>query len=129
MAFSFQGAHCPQEIMLMGVRWSVAYLLRYRHVEALLEERGVPLDHAPGPRWVVTYSPLLEDAFHRRKRPGWVSWHMDETDMQGKGEGRSRARRRGSTGSHHCLAVDGTPGRAGGQTFPDQGAPPPRRAR
>jgi transposase-like protein len=27
--------------MLMGVRWYVAYLLSTRHVEALMEERGV----------------------------------------------------------------------------------------
>jgi putative transposase len=41
MAISFKGAHFPQEIMLMGVRWYVAYLLSTRHVEALMEERGV----------------------------------------------------------------------------------------
>jgi putative transposase len=32
--------------MLMGVRWYVAYHLSYRHVEELMEERGVPVDHA-----------------------------------------------------------------------------------
>ena len=63
----------------MGVRWYVAYPLSYRHVEALMEERGVLLDHATIQRWVVKYSPLLEEAFHRRKRPVWVSWRMDET--------------------------------------------------
>ena len=59
--------------------------LSYRHVEALLEERGVPIDHATIQRWVVKYSPLLEEAFHRRKRPVWVSWRMDETYIQVKG--------------------------------------------
>ena len=29
-------------------------------------------------RGVITYSPLLEEAFHRRKRPVWVRWRMDE---------------------------------------------------
>jgi len=28
MAISFKGAHFPQEIILMGVRWYVAYPLR-----------------------------------------------------------------------------------------------------
>jgi putative transposase len=42
------------------VRWYVAYPLSYRHVEALLEERGVPVDHATIQRWVVKYSPLLD---------------------------------------------------------------------
>src|SRR5215467_542307 len=79
MAISFKGAHFPPDIILMGVRWYVAYPLSYRHVEELLEERGVPIDHATNQRWVVKYSPLLEEAFHRRKRSVWVSWRMDET--------------------------------------------------
>src|SRR2546422_4983328 len=64
MAISFKGAHFPQEIILMGVRWYVAYPLSYRHVEELMEERGVPIDHATIQRWVVKYSPQLEAAFH-----------------------------------------------------------------
>jgi hypothetical protein len=79
MAISFKGAHFPQDIILMGVRWYVAYPLSYRHVEELMEERGVPVDHATIQRWVVKYSPLLEAAFHRRKRSVWLSWRMDET--------------------------------------------------
>ena len=79
MAISFKGAHFPQEIILMGVRWYLAYPLSTRHVEELMEERGVELDHATISRWVVKYSPLLEEAFHHRKRAVWVSWRMDET--------------------------------------------------
>ena len=86
MAISFKGAHFPQDIILMGVRWYLAYPLSYRHVEELLEERGVPIDHATIQRWVVKYSPLLEEAFHRRKRPVWVSWRMDETYIKIKGQ-------------------------------------------
>src|SRR5207342_952871 len=88
MAISFKGAHFPPDIILMGVRWYVAYPLSYRHVEELMEERGVPIDHATIQRWVVKYSPLLEAAFHRRKRPVWVSWRMDETYIKVKGEWR-----------------------------------------
>jgi putative transposase len=86
MAISFKGAHFPQEIILMGVRWYLAYPLSYRHVEELMEERGVLLDHATIQRWVVKYSPLLEEAFQRRKRPVWVSWRMDETYITITGE-------------------------------------------
>ena len=88
MAISFKGAHFPQDIILMDVRWYLAYPLSYRHVEELMEERGVPVDHATIQRWVVKYSPLLEEAFHRRKRPVWVSWRMDETYIKVKGEWR-----------------------------------------
>jgi putative transposase len=34
-------------------------------------------------RWVVKYSPLLAEALHRRNRPVWVSWRMDETSIKG----------------------------------------------
>jgi transposase-like protein len=33
------------------------------------EERGVSVDHATIHRWVVRYSPPLEEAFHHRQRP------------------------------------------------------------
>ena len=85
---SFKGAHFPQDIILMGVRWYVAYPFSYRHVEELLEERGVPIDHATIQRWVVKYSPELEEALHRHKRPVWVSWRMDETYIKVKGQWR-----------------------------------------
>src|ERR1700752_4946778 len=85
MAISFKGAHFPPDIILMGVRWYVAYPLSYRHVEELMQERGVPVDHATLQRWVVKYSPLLEAAFHRRKRLVWLSWRMDETYIKIKG--------------------------------------------
>src|SRR5215831_20996176 len=101
MAMSFKGAHFPQDIILMGMRWYLAYPLSYilmgmrwyrayplsyRHVEELMEERGVPVDHATIQRWVVKDSPQLEAAFHRRKRPVWVSWRMDETYIKIKGQ-------------------------------------------
>jgi transposase-like protein len=69
MAVSFQGAPFPPDIILMGIRWYVAYPLSTRHVEELMLERGVHVDHSPSNWWVVKYSPQLEEAFHRRKRP------------------------------------------------------------
>ena len=86
MAISFKGAHFPPDIILMGVRWYVAYPLSARHVEELMLERGVHVDHSTINRWVVKYSPPLEAAFHRRKRPVWISWRMDETYIKVKGQ-------------------------------------------
>src|ERR1041384_663050 len=85
MAIDFKGAHFPPEVILMGVRWYVAYPLSTRHVEELVEARGVKVDHSTINRWVVKYSPQLEEAFHRRKRSVWVSWRMDETYIKVKG--------------------------------------------
>lgn len=45
MAIGCQGAHFPQDIILMGVRWYVTYPLSTRHVEELMRERGVHVDH------------------------------------------------------------------------------------
>src|SRR5215813_4269148 len=86
MAINFKGAHFPPEVILMGVRWYVAYPLSTRHVEELMEERGVEVDHSTINRWVIKYSPQLEEAFHRRKRAVWMSWRMDETYIKVKGE-------------------------------------------
>jgi putative transposase len=88
MTVSFKGAHFPQDIILTGVRWYVAYPLSTRHVEELMLERGVHVDHSTINRWVIKYSPRLEEAFHRRKRPVWVSWRLDETYIRVKGEWR-----------------------------------------
>ena len=64
----------------------VAYPLSTRHVEELMRERGVPVDHSTVNRWVVKYSPQLEEAFHRRKRPVGISWRKDETYLRVKGQ-------------------------------------------
>jgi putative transposase len=83
---SFKGAHFEKDIILTCVRWYVAYPLSYRQLEELMQERGVSVDHATINRWVVKYSPQLEEAFHRRKRPVWVSWRLDETYIKIKGQ-------------------------------------------
>jgi putative transposase len=44
-----------------------------------MQEHGVFVDHVTVHRWVLKYSPQLEEAFHRPKRPVWLSWRMDET--------------------------------------------------
>jgi putative transposase len=51
-----------------------------------MEERGVSVDHATINRWVVKYSPQLDEAFHRHKRSVWRSWRMDETYIKVKGQ-------------------------------------------
>ena len=89
MVVNFKGAHFPQEIILTGVRWSVAYPLRTRHVEERMRDRGVHVDHSTINRWVSKDSPQREEACHRRKRPVRVSGRMEETYIKVKGEWRS----------------------------------------
>jgi putative transposase len=85
---SFKGAHFQKDIILTCVRWYVAYPLSYRQLEELMQERGISVDHATINRWVLRYSPRLEVAFHRRKRPVRMSWRMDETYIRVKGQWR-----------------------------------------
>ena len=89
MAVSFKGAHFPPDIILMGIRWYVAYPLSTRHVEELMEKRGVEVDHSTINRWMVTYSAPLEEVFHHRQRPVWLSGRTDETSIKVKGQWRS----------------------------------------
>ena len=66
------------------MRWYVAYPLSIRHIDELLAERGVHVDHSTITRWVVKYSPQLDTACHRRHRPGG-SWRLDETYIRLQG--------------------------------------------
>ena len=86
MAVSFKGAHFPPAVILMGIRWYLAYPLSTRHVEELLQERSVYVNHSTINCWFIKYSPQLEAQFHHRKRRVWVSWRMDETYVRVKGE-------------------------------------------
>ena len=83
-----QGAHFEKDISLTCIRWYLAYPLSYRQVEELMQERRVPVDHATIHRWVLKYAPQLATTVHRRKRPVWISWRMDETYLKVTGQGR-----------------------------------------
>ena len=85
---NFKRPHIKQHIIMMSMRWYLSYALSYRHVEELLLERGVSIDHSTVQRWVVRYRPELESEFRRRykKRRPYVSWRLDETYVKIKGK-------------------------------------------
>src|SRR5262245_15134499 len=84
----FKGVHFVKDIILTCVRWYATYPLSYRQVEELMQECGVSVNHATINRGVLKYSPQLEQAFHRRKRPVRMNWRMDETCIKVKGQRR-----------------------------------------
>ena len=47
--------HYPLEVMLMCVRWYAAYPLSLRHLEAMMAERGVSVDHSTVHRWALKW--------------------------------------------------------------------------
>ncbi|MDW3687964.1 IS6 family transposase [Cupriavidus sp. CV2] len=78
--------HYPLEVMLTCVRWYVAYPLSLRHLEEMMAERGISVDHSTVHRWSLKLLPVLEKAFRRHKRAVGRSWRMDETYIKVKGE-------------------------------------------
>jgi putative transposase len=82
----FKGYRFFKGIILMTIRWYVAYALSYRDIEELMKERGVPLDHSTIQRWVVKFLPLLCAAFKKRKVAVNGSWRVDETYIKIKGQ-------------------------------------------
>jgi putative transposase len=72
--------------MLTCVRWYVAYLLSLRHIEEMMQERGVFVDHVTVHRWAIKVLPVLAAVFRRRKRPVGRSWRMDETYIKVSGQ-------------------------------------------
>jgi len=51
-----------------------------------MQERGVDVDHSSLNRWVLKYTPVLDQVFRQRKRPVGASWRMDETYINVKGQ-------------------------------------------
>jgi transposase-like protein len=56
-------------MILMLVRWYLAYSLSYQNIEELALERGLKVDHSTINRWVIHYAPQLEETFRKRYPP------------------------------------------------------------
>jgi putative transposase len=80
-----KGMRFPIDIILVCIRWYVAYPLSYRHLEEIMQERGVFVDHSSINRWAIRFLPLLEKVFRKHKRAVGGSWRMDETYIKVKG--------------------------------------------
>lgn len=83
---NFKWRHFEKEIILLNVRWYLAYPLSYRNLEEMAEERGYRVDHSTINRWVIRYSPELEQIFQQKKKPTVPRWRMDETYIKVNGK-------------------------------------------
>jgi len=81
----FKGRHFDRSVILLCVRWYLAYGLSSRDLKEMMAERGISIDHSTIHRWVVHFSPLLLHRFNRRKRSVGSKWHMDETYVKVRG--------------------------------------------
>ncbi len=75
----------PIDIVLVCIRWYATYPLSYRHLEEMMQERGITVDHSTINRRTIRFLPLLELAFRKYKRPAGDRWRMDETYIKVKG--------------------------------------------
>jgi putative transposase len=82
---SFKGLRCPIDVILVCICWYAAYPLSYRHIEEMMGERGVSVDHSTINRWAIRFLPLIEKLSRKHKRPLGSSWRMDETYIKVKG--------------------------------------------
>ena len=75
-------------MILLCVRWYLAYNLSLRNLEEMMAERGISVDHATIHRWAMRYSPELLERFNSRKRAVTGKWHIDETYIRVRGQWR-----------------------------------------
>lgn len=81
----FSGRHFDRSVILLCMRWYLAYNLSLRDLEEMMAERGIRVDHSTIHRWVVQFSPQLLERFNRRKRSVIGKWYVDETYIRVRG--------------------------------------------
>ncbi|MEY9606952.1 transposase-like protein [Bradyrhizobium japonicum] len=54
----FKGRHFDRSVILLCIRWYLAYRISLRDLEEMMAERGIEVDHSTIHRWVVHFSPL-----------------------------------------------------------------------
>jgi transposase, IS6 family len=54
---AFAGFCFPADVIVLAVRWYLRFALSYRHVEELLADRGIQVDHVTIYRWVRRFTP------------------------------------------------------------------------
>ncbi len=81
----FSGRHFDRSVILLCMRWYLAYNLSLRDLEEMMVERGIRVDHSTIHRWVVRFSPLLLERFNCRKRSVTGKWHVDEIYIRVRG--------------------------------------------
>ncbi|MSO14201.1 Transposase for insertion sequence-like element IS431mec [Rickettsiales endosymbiont of Trichoplax sp. H2] len=82
----FKNRHFSGELIIGCMRWYLKYLISYRNLEEMMQERGVEVDYTTIYRWIQKYAA----EFH--KRISWYSqvysgsWRVDETYIKVKGK-------------------------------------------
>jgi transposase-like protein len=81
-----KGRQFDKAVILLCVRWYLAYNLSLRNLEEMIVERGISVDHATVYCWIVRYSSELLEWFNRRKRSLSRKWHINVTYIKVHGQ-------------------------------------------
>ena len=83
----FSGKQFPKDVIIMAVRWYLAYALSYRNIEELIKEWNIGLDHSSVQRWVAEYGRWLQAKVRKYLTLNFKrSWRLDETYIKVKGK-------------------------------------------
>jgi transposase-like protein len=85
---AFSGYRWPRDVIVMAVRWYLAYPLSSRQVLELLAERGIDVSHRTVLNWVQTFGPQLAAEVRRHRRRVGRCWFVDEVFLFRKSEKR-----------------------------------------
>ena len=66
----FKGRHCDREIIVLCVRWYLAFKLSSRDLVQMMAERGIALSHTTILRWVQRSVPEFEQRWNRLRPAG-----------------------------------------------------------
>jgi transposase-like protein len=80
-----KGMRFPIGVILVCIRWYAAYPLSYRHLEEMMQERGMVVDRSSFNRWAIRFLPMLEKSSRQHKHAVGYNWRMDETYIKVKG--------------------------------------------
>jgi len=58
----FKSRHFDRAVILLCVRWYLAYNLSLRNLEGTMAERGIKVDRATMHKWIIRYAPELLNA-------------------------------------------------------------------
>lgn len=78
--------HYPLEVMVVCAHWYADYPLSFRHLQTMMQVRGVFVDHSTVRRWAQKILPIMAMPIRRRKHPVGRNWRMDETCVEVAGQ-------------------------------------------
>jgi transposase-like protein len=82
---TFKGGQFTAEVILWAVRWYLMFLIGYRDVELMLQDRGIEIAHTTILRSIQAYAPELEKRIRPHLQLSNGSWRVDETHVRVKG--------------------------------------------